>query len=343
MKRFISLLAMLLALAGGRLMSQNVTNVVARQVGNTVEVTYNIDRAAAVSMLFSTDGGNTYTTLAQSLTGDIGQVQPGNRKIVWNMLQDAAEWEVARARFKIMAKDDSRLTFTANGVSFTMVAVQGGTFTMGCTAEQGSDCESDEKPAHSVSLNDYFIGQTEVTQGLWKAVMGSNPASFKNGDSYPVETVSWDDCQQFISRLNSLLSSQLGGKRFALPTEAQWEYAARGGKKSNGYKYAGSNSLSSVGWYTDNSSSSTHPVAQKAANELGLYDMSGNVWEWCQDWYGSYSRSAQSNPSGAASGSGRVLRGGSWDSRARGCRVSFRLINTPSYCGGYYGLRLVCQ
>ena len=343
MKRFISLLAMLLALAGGRLMSQNVTNVVARQVGNTVEVTYNIDRAAAVSMLFSTDGGNTYTTLAQSLTGDIGQVQPGNRKIVWNMLQDAAEWEVARARFKIMAKDDSRLTFTANGISFTMVAVQGGTFTMGCTAEQGSDCESDESPSHSVSLSDYYIGQTEVTQGLWKAVMRSNPSNFKKGDSYPVEMVSWNDCQDFIQRLNSLLSSQLGGKRFALPTEAQWEYAARGGKKSSGYKYAGSNILTNVAWYTDNSGSSTHPVAEKSPNELGLYDMSGNVWEWCQDWYGSYSSSAQSNPSGAASGSYRVLRGGSWFLNARLCRVSNRNRNTPARRFGNGGLRLVCQ
>lgn len=226
-------------------------------------------------------------------------------------------------------------TFTVNGVSFTMVGVKGGTFTMGATSEQGSDADSDEKPTHQVTLSDYYIGETEVTQELWKAVMGSNP-SYLSGTNLPVERVSWDDCQTFITKLN-----QLTGKNFRLPTEAEWEYAARGGQKSRGYKYAGSNTLSDVAWYTDNSGSKTHPVKQKQANELGLYDMSGNVWEWCQDWFGSYTSNAQTNPTGPSSGSNRVFRGGSWLSNAFGCRVASRGGNSPGARGNYLGFRVV--
>ena len=226
-------------------------------------------------------------------------------------------------------------TFTVNGVSFTMVGVEGGTFTMGATSEQGtSDPYDDEYPTHSVTLSDFAIGETEVTQELWRAVMGNNPSHF-SGTNLPVENVSWNDCQTFITKLN-----QLTGKNFRLPTEAEWEYAARGGNKSRGYKYAGSNTLSDVAWYSDNSSSKTHPVKQKQANELGLYDMSGNVHEWCQDWFGTYSSSAQTNPTGPASGSSRVFRGGSWLSRAGGCRVSFRGNFTPTFYCISLGLRL---
>lgn len=239
-----------------------------------------------------------------------------------------------------MSSSGGNETFTVNGVSFEMVYVEGGTFTMGATSEQGSDAYSDEKPTHSVTLSDYSIGKYEVTQELWQAVMGNNPSSFK-GSTKPVESVSWDDCKSFISKLNSLLSSQLGGRRFALPTEAQWEFAARGGKKSQGYKYAGSNSISSVAWYTDNSGGSTHEVGTKAPNELRLYDMSGNVREWCQDWYGSYSSSSQSNPIGPSSGSSRVHRGGGWRNNARECRVSLRYYFTPSGRSDSLGFRLV--
>ena len=226
-------------------------------------------------------------------------------------------------------------TFTVNGVSFTMVGVEGGTFTMGATSEQGtSDPYDDEYPTHSVTLSDFAIGETEVTQELWRAVMGNNPSHF-SGTNLPVENVSWNDCQTFITKLN-----QLTGKNFRLPTEAEWEYAARGGNKSRGYKYAGSNTLSDVAWYSDNSSSKTHPVKQKQANELGLYDMSGNVHEWCQDWFGTYSSSAQTNPTGPASGSYRVNRGGGWYGSARSCRVSIRSSGTPTFYGYYLGLRL---
>ena len=226
------------------------------------------------------------------------------------------------------------MSFTVNGVTFEMVRVEGGTFTMGATAEQGSDASIREKPTHQVTLSSYSIGKTEVTQDLWQAVMGSNPSKFK-GSSLPVETVTWEDCQIFITKLNGLT-----GKKFRLPTEAEWEYAARGGNKSRGYKYSGSNTLSNVAWYNDNSADKTHPVATKAPNELGLYDMSGNVWEWCCDWYGDYSSSAQYNPTGPNSGSYRVFRGGSWNSDAGRWRVSDRNFMFPWYLGHHLGLRL---
>lgn len=236
-----------------------------------------------------------------------------------------------------MAFRDFNQTFTVNGVQFTMVAVKGGTFTMGATSEQGSDADEDEKPAHEVTLSDYYIGQTEVTQALWKAVMGSNPSYFV-GDNLPVENMSWNDCQVFIQKLN-----QLTGKQFRLPTEAEWEYAARGGRKSRGYKYAGSNDIGLVAWYEDNSGTGTHPVATKQANELGIYDMSGNVWEWCSDWYGDYQSSSQSDPQGPSSGFSRVGRGGSCYSSARYCRVSSRSSGTPDDRFGDLGLRLSCN
>ncbi|MBQ6729583.1 MAG: SUMF1/EgtB/PvdO family nonheme iron enzyme [Bacteroidales bacterium] len=225
-------------------------------------------------------------------------------------------------------------TFTVNGVSFTMKLVEGGTFQMGATSEQGSDAYNSEKPVHSVTLSNYYLGETEVTQALWNAVMGSNPSYFE-GDALPVEQVAWNDCQEFIRKLN-----QKTGKNFRLPTEAEWEYAARGGKKSNGYKYAGSNDIGSVAWYTNNSDSKTHPVKGKSPNELGLYDMSGNVWEWCSDWYGSYSSGSQTNPQGLSSGSNRVLRGGGWDYFARICRVSHRYCYDPDIRNRHYGFRL---
>ena len=227
------------------------------------------------------------------------------------------------------------LDFTANGVSFKMIRVEGGTFTMGATSEQGSDAYDDEKPAHQVTLSSYYLGETEVTQELWQAVMGSNPSKFKGADR-PIENVSWDDCQTFIRKLNSLT-----GKTFRLPTEAEWEYAARGGNKSQGYKYSGSNTVGNVAWFDDNSGSKTHSVKIKSPNELGIYDMSGNVWEWCQDWYGSYSSSPQTNSTGPASGSGRVDRGGGWGNNARGCRVSFRDYITPDFRSYRLGFRLV--
>ncbi|MBQ3243670.1 MAG: formylglycine-generating enzyme family protein [Bacteroidaceae bacterium] len=242
---------------------------------------------------------------------------------------------------KPVVQDNSfkTLEFSVNGVSFKMVAVEGGTFQMGATSEQ-QDPDSDEKPVHSVTLSSYYIGETEVTQALWEAVMGRNPSLLK-GKENPVERVSYEDCVRFVNKLNSLLSDQLpSGRKFRLPTEAEWEFAARGGNRSRGYQYSGSNTLSSVAWYWDNGNKITHPVKQKQANELGLYDMSGNVLEWCYDWKGNYSSSSQTNPKGPSTGSLRVLRGGSWIINAQYCRVANRGNYSPDNRYVDFGLRL---
>ena len=236
----------------------------------------------------------------------------------------------------LSSESDVIIPITVEGVTFKMIKVQGGTFTMGATPEQGGDADDDEKPAHEVTLSSYYIGQTEVTQELWTAVMGSNPSWFKGeGANLPVEQVSWNDCQAFIGKLNAIT-----GRRFRLPTEAEWEYAARGGNRSRGYKYSGGDDIGSVAWYGGNSGGKTHAVATKSANELGIYDMSGNVCEWCHDWYGDYSSSAQTNPTGATSGSNRVLRGSSWGFNAEYCRSSCRNSCGASYSHNDRGLRL---
>ena len=225
--------------------------------------------------------------------------------------------------------DPSGVTYTVNGVSFTMIPIEGGTFQMGQSADGNN-----VTPVHSVTLSSYSIGETEVTQALWTAVMGSNPSNWK-GDNLPVEKVSWNDCQTFITKLN-----QLTGKTFRLPTEAEWEFAAKGGTKSKGYTYSGSNTIGDVAWYNENSGYETHAVATKQANELGIYDMSGNVWEWCQDWYGDYSSSAQTNPTGPSSGSFRVYRGGSCGDDAWLCRLAIRYYYTPKHTFNILGFRL---
>ena len=225
------------------------------------------------------------------------------------------------------AFDGKDKVFTANGVSFKMIAVKGGTFQMG--SDDGYNA------VHQVTLSDYYIGETEVTQELWNAVMGSNPSYFTGNMQRPVEQVSWIDCQTFISKLN-----QLTGATFRLPTEAQWEYAARGGNQAQGRLYSGSNTIDNVAWYGSNSSSTTHPVKTKAPNELGIYDMSGNVWEWCSDCYGSYSSAAQTDPTGPSKGSHRVIRGGSWCEYTTDCRVANRDGYTPTHTNSDQGLRL---
>ena len=237
---------------------------------------------------------------------------------------------------KAAAVTTSTTASSGTGISdfCDMVFVEGGTFTMGATSEQGSEADDEEKPTHSVTLSDFYIGKYEVTQAQWKSIMGSNPSKWK-GDNLPVESVSWNDLQEFIQKLN-----QKTGKKYRLPTEAEWEYAARGGAKSQGYKYSGSNDIGAVAWYTNNSGDKTHSVGQKQSNELGIYDMSGNVYESCQDRYDDYSSASQTNPTGPSSGSYRVLRGGSWNVYAWGCRVSSRVCNTPSSRGSYTGLRL---
>ena len=225
-------------------------------------------------------------------------------------------------------------TFIANNVMFEMVRVEGGTFTMGATAEQASDAFSDELPTHKVTLSPFLIGKYEVSQTLWLAGMGENP-SVNTGINLPVDNVTWNECQTFITKLN-----ELTGKDFRLLTEAEWEYAARGGNKSKGYKYSGSNNLGDVAWYIDNSNNTSHAMGTKAPNELGIYDMTGNVMEWVSDWKGSYSSGAQTNPTGPDSGTYRVNRGGSYGNVERLSRITNRNSIDPNMSSKTMGLRL---
>jgi formylglycine-generating enzyme required for sulfatase activity len=217
-----------------------------------------------------------------------------------------------------------------------MVLVNGGRFTMGCTREQGSSCDWPERPTRVVSVNDFYISKYEVTQSLWKAIMGKRPSVFSICDNCPVENISWNDAQIFIKKLNEITK-----KNYRLPTEAEWEFAARGGTSSKGFIYSGGNKIEAVAWYLNNSTSKTHPVGLKKPNELGIYDMTGNVYEWCSDWFGNYPDYSQTNPKGPSNGKSKVFRGGGFAKEKGSCRVSFRGYNAPDYKDGGIGLRLV--
>jgi formylglycine-generating enzyme required for sulfatase activity len=237
-------------------------------------------------------------------------------------------------------------TETAWGINMKMIWVEGGDFLMGCTSEQGGACESDEQNVRRVTVDGYYIGMLEVTQEQWEKVVGTNiyqqkskaggSSTYGVGPTYPMYYVSWEEAMEICR----LLSNKTG-RTYTLPTEAQWEYAARGGKNPDGTKYSGSNMIDVVGWYTDNSGSSTHLCGTKRANSLGIYDMSGNVWEWCKDWYAnSYVSYDTNNPTGPSSGSSRVFRGGSWYDSASSCRVANRNFS-PGIRSNFLGFRVV--
>lgn len=230
------------------------------------------------------------------------------------------------------------VTIQVGDVGLRMIYVEGGVFTMGGTDEQGEDVKAYEEPAHPVKLNSYYIGMTEVTQELWETVMGWNYAWNTESNQLPMEDVSWEDCNEFAEVL-----SERTGKKFRLPTEAEWEYAARGGIKSGNHKYSGSDNIDDVAWYVSNSDDMTHKVGTKNANELGIYDMNGNVWEWCQDWYGEYSTSSYDNPTGPKTGDFRIYRGGSYKEKAEYNRTSNRSFNRPDFRYGNIGLRVVME
>lgn len=247
--------------------------------------------------------------------------------------------------FTTLVKEDvfADKTITVNGVSFTMKAVEGGTFFMGAqntdpnAPNYDAEAWDREYPVHSVTLSDYYIGETEVTQELWQAVMGYNPSHFVD-DNNPVEQVSWYTCQTFVTQLN-----EMTGMNFRLLTEAEWEYAARGGNKSEGYIYSGSDSLEDVAWFADNSAGKTHEVKTKIPNELGIYDMCGNVLEWCQDIFGDYSSEPQTDPEGALSGSDCVIRGSGCRSSVSYCRLPVRCYLMPGGASYSIGFRLAME
>lgn len=230
---------------------------------------------------------------------------------------------------------DNKTVFTVDGkVSFTMIRVDGGSFIMGGNIDD-EDSYDHERPRHEVNVSSFLIGETQVTQELWEAVMGNNPSNFK-GKNEPVDTVSWHDCQSFVKKLN-----EKTGKKFRLPTEAEWEYAARGGRLSKNYTFSGSNDRNEVAWHPGNSEfEAPHEVKTKLPNELGIYDMSGNVLEWVNDWFSEYPSDKQTDPSGPSSGIYKVLRGGSWYNPSSFCRVSFRNYMQPDRKDFNYGFRL---
>ena len=256
---------------------------------------------------------------------------PQSGKVV---VDDPKQPHVVSALLKREGED--RLV-TVGSVTFTMIPVKGGTFQMGATKEQTGEARKDEKPVHTVTLDNFQIGETEVSQALWREVMGSNPSTYK-GNDLPVTNVTWEDCQEFIKKLN-----ERTGKQFRLPTEAEWEFAARGGTASKGYMFSGSDEVRSVAWHNRDSNRDRHngpyAIKSKDPNELGIYDMSGNVNEWCQDWFGDYTADPQTNPQGPATGKEHVYRGGSWWYYGMSCRVSRRNSGVKDV-RGVIGLRL---
>jgi formylglycine-generating enzyme required for sulfatase activity len=253
--------------------------------------------------------------------------------------------EAQRRQALIPSLEKESQTGSTSTAPDNFIRIEGGTFTMGCQDGRDTDCDDDEKPPHQVTVSTFYLSKYEVTQAQWRQVMGSDPAELYNKgcDQCPVERVSWNDIQEFLQKLNAQTSMN-----YRLPTEAEWEYAARGGNQSRGYVYSGSNDVAEVAWYSANAregnsygaQKTTRPVGGKKPNELGLYDMSGNVWEWCSDWYGAYENSAQQNPSGPQEGSPRVLRGGSWRSGPAVVRCADRDFYSPGYRVSFLGFRL---
>ncbi len=259
----------------------------------------------------------------------------------------SSEREFKTAKTEINPYTTLTIETSYGSTTLDMAKVQGGTFKMGAQSSSSSqdnydkNAYSDEKPVHQVTVSTFYISKTLVTQYLWYVVMGSYPSissQYGLGEDYPVYNVSYTQCQQFINKLKNLT-----GKNFRVPTEAEWEFAARGGNNSNNTVYSGSSTVGSVAWYSQNASGKTHPVAQKQANELNIYDMNGNLWEWCSDWYALYSSASQTNPTGPTSGSSRVIRGGCYSDNAVDARVSVRSSASPGTGYTTIGLRLVME
>jgi formylglycine-generating enzyme required for sulfatase activity len=258
-----------------------------------------------------------------------------------------AEKSFQTLSYEVIPYTTITLETSYGSLTFDMATVTGGSFVMGAqststsSANYDAQADSNEKPVHNVTVSTFYMGKTPVTQYLWYVVMGSYPAitsAHGLGENYPIYNVTYAQCQNFITKLN-----QLTGKKFRLPTEAEWEFAARGGNNNEGNKYAGSNTIGEVAWYSSNAGGNKHPVAQKSANQLNIYDLNGNVWEWCSDRYGNYSMSDQTNPTGATTGSSRVIRGGAYNDAATECRVSARSYASESSSFETLGFRLVME
>ncbi len=307
--------------------AQVVSNIRAEQRGQEIVVLYTLEATSTceVNLLLSQDNGATWSAPLKIVSGDVGKnISAGEKQITWKVLEEQEYLVGDKMKFKVTA--NGRKSFEPE-----MVFVQGGTFKMG--SKSG---DHDERPVHSVYLNSFYIGKYEVTQAQWRDVMGSNPSRFVGCDKCPIENVSWNNTQEFLKKINALT-----GKNYRLPTEAEWEYAAKGGRMTMNFDFSGSKNLMSVAWYSENSKDKTHAVGLLQPNELVIYDMSGNVWEWCSDIYGIYHDSHLNNPIGYHSGEARVIRGGGLISNAAACRSTFRIWEYPEFKSEYYGFRLV--
>jgi len=350
-RKYISVFVLLMPLLT---FSQEVSNIHFEQVGKQIHIFYDLagDENYTVEVFCSTDNGNKWGEPLKKVSGDVGENQkPGKGKeIVWDVLAER-EKLTGEISFKIDVK---------GGINIEMVFVEGGTFQMG-----SNEGNNDEWPVHTVTLSSFEISKYEITNSLYCVFLNdigcSSNGSFNDTEYGNVTYIDMGDvdCQviytggQFVPESGKgnfpvIEISWYGAHAFALwaggrlPTEAEWEFAARGGNNSNGYTYSGSNNLDDVAWYSSNSDRHTHKVGTKAPNELGIYDMSGNVWEWCHDWYAAhyYSVSPQNNPQGPASGSYRVLRGGSRVNNAYLCRVALRYGNNPDDSNYNDGFRI---
>lgn len=338
---------MLLACFGN---AQKVTNVRFERNDKEVTITYSLDKKADIRVAASINQGRTYGEWIENFSGDAGKgVAPGEKKILIYDLPDLHEvpWVIDTLTglclndtlISFMVEvDDGSVDIPLGDYRFRMMYVEGGSFTMGCTRPNAIKHSYEESfPTHKVTVDTFYMSRYEVTQKMWNTVMGTNPSRWQYSDSLPVEQVSYNEVQVFIARL-----SQMTGYRFRLPTEAEWEFAARGGVRSKGHAFPGCDgNPGPVAWYGMNSSNVTHPVGRLQPNELGLYDMAGNVWEWCSDWYSDYTSEAQNNPRGPKHGENRILRGGCLNSPSWGCAVFDRSWYVPDYGYGFHGFRLV--
>lgn len=318
------------------LTAQKISEFRLEQKGQSVVIYYFLDseKPCEVQLKTSADNGLTWSTPIYSAKGDVGlKVMPGRKIITWDVVKSGEKLVGDNIQFKVVAIP--KLDFEPD-----MILVEGSTFDMGSNTGKPN-----EQPVHKVELNSFYIGTYEVTQAEWRAVMGENPKEeivrfsarpFSTCDKCPVETVSWIEAQEFVALLNKKT-----GRNYRLPTEAEWEYAARGGKLRKGFFYSGSDNFNEVGWFGENSDKQTHEVGLKKANELGIFDMSGNVAEWCLDWQGPYSNDLCKNPVGPLTGEGRVHRGSFWLVNSEHCHVTKRDKSQVDFRMDFIGIRLV--
>ena len=313
--------------------AQKVSNIRAEQRGQDIIVFYSLETTSTcfVSLLLSQDNGATWGAPLKNISGDIGRnVTGGEKQILWKVLEEGKQLEGDQLKFKVVAIE--KKPFEPD-----LIFAEGGTFEMG----EGDDTTyhfGGNGPMHSVTLSSFYISKYEVTQSQWLAIMGNNPSYFSGCENCPVENVSWYEVQEFIRKLN--LRTNLF---YRLPTEAEWEFAGKGGIKSKGYEYSGSDDYTEVAWlhyYSYNASKMLNPVGKKKPNELGIYDMNGNVEEWCSDWLGPYGFLNEINPQGPLNGSSKILRGGCSNGSIDSWNVR-RSFGPPSSHNCFSGFRLV--